>query len=126
MEKLIHCHDGCLAPMIAIQNENGTWEIFGISEVFGMGSGDYKKRLFDFSFSDLIILNSMKGKAYVCLKKYSNWGLLELNDNKTIECDWRIISDFIYTTSEEMLSDYKINKLDFKPDPLTPRRPSAF
>ncbi len=114
MEKLISCHDGCLVPMIAKQYKNGTWEIFGISEVFGMGAGDYKKRLFDFLFSDLIILNSMRGKSYVCLKKDTKWGLLELNDNKTIECDWKIISDFFYTTYEEMLSDYKINILDFR------------
>jgi hypothetical protein len=113
MRKLIHCHDGCLVPMIATQNGNGTWEIFGISEVFGMGSGDYKKRLFDFPISDLLILNSMNGKAYVCLKKDKKWGLLELNDNKTIECEWRIISDFSYNTSEELLLDFKINRLEF-------------
>ena len=113
MEKLIHCHDGCLVPMIAKQNGNATWEIFGISEVFGMGSGDYKKRLFDFSFSDLLILNSMNGKAYVCLKKDTKWGLFELNDNKTIECEWKMISNFTYNTYEELLLEFKINRLEF-------------
>ena len=113
MEKLIHCHDGCLAPMIAKQNENATWEIFGISKVFGMGSGDYKKRLFDFSFSDLLILNSFNGRAYVCLKKDTKWGLLELNDNKTIEGEWKMISNFTFNTCEELLLEFNINRLEF-------------
>jgi hypothetical protein len=87
MEKMICCHDGCLASMIAKQTKNRTWEIFGISEVFGMGSAEYKKRLFDFVFDDLVILNSMSGKAYVCLKKDTKWGLLEVTDNDTVKCD---------------------------------------
>jgi len=113
MVRNIHCHDGSLAPMIAKQNEKGTWDIFGISEVFGMGAADYKTKLFDFEITDLILLNSYNGKAYVCIKKDQKWGLLEIKDNQTNECDWKIISEFTYPTAEKMLSDFKINKLDF-------------
>lgn len=113
MEKRIYCHDGSLAPMIAKYNENGTWDIFGISEVFGMGSADYKTKLFDFVISDLILLNSFSGISYVCLKKDQKWGLLEIKDNQTIESDWKIISEFTYPTVDKMLSDFKINRLDF-------------
>jgi hypothetical protein len=113
MEKRIHCHDGSLAAMIAKHNENSTWDIFGISEVFGMGSADYNTKLFDFVISDLIILNSFSGTAYVCLKKDKKWGLLEIKDNQTIECDWKVISEFTYPTAAKMLSYFKINRLDF-------------
>lgn len=114
MEKKIYCHDGSLAAMVAKKNEKGTWEIFGLSEVFGMGSGDYQKKLFDFSFSDLILLNSMEGKAYVCLKKGTKWGLLELKDNQTHEGEWKLLADFTYLTADEMLLEHNINKLDFQ------------
>ena len=113
MQKLIYCNDGSLAPMIAERIADGTWEIFGISEVFGMGSGDYKTKLFDFVISDLIILNSMEGTSYVCLKKDQKWGLLEVKDNNTIECVWKLMSEFSYSTPKEMLSDFKINRHDF-------------
>lgn len=113
MEKMIHCHDGSLAAMIAKQNEKSTWDIFGISEVFGMGSADYNTKLFDFEISDLVILNSISGISYVCIKKDQKWGLLEIKENETVECDWKMISDFNYPTADKMLSDFKINRLDF-------------
>ena len=99
--------------MIAKRNKNGTWDIFAISEVFGMGRADYKRKLFDFVISDLIILNSFSGTSYVCVKQEQKWGLLEIKANDTIECDWKMISEFTYITAEEMLSDFKINRLDF-------------
>jgi hypothetical protein len=113
MEKRIHCHDGSLAAMIAIKNAKDIWDIFKISDVFGMGSAKYNTKLFDFVISDLIILNSFSGTAYVCLKKEQQWGLLEIKDNQTIQCEWKMISEFTYPTAEKMLSDFKINKLDF-------------
>jgi len=113
MEKRIHCHDGSLAPIIAKQNEKGTWNIFRISEVLGMGSADYSTKLFDFEITDLILLNSYNGKAYVCIKKDQKWGLLEIKNNETIECEWKMISNYIYPSLEKMLFDFKINKGDF-------------
>ena len=95
MEKLIHCTDGSLAPMIAKQIPDGTWEIFGLSEVFGMGSGDFKKKIFDFVISDLMILNSMSGISYIGIKKDQNWGLIEVKDNNTRVIDIDNMSSLI-------------------------------
>lgn len=113
MKKLIHCHDGSLAAMIAKQNKNGTWDLYGISEVIGMGAADYNLKIFDFEIADVIILNSYSGTASVCIKKDQNWGLLEIKANDTIECEWKMISEFTYPTTEKMLSDFKINRSDF-------------
>ena len=113
MEKLIYCHDGSLAPMFAKHNANGSWEIYAISEVFGMGSADYNKKPFDFVISDLIILNSTNGLSYVCLQKEGKWALLEVKDNGKVECDYNLISDFIYANAEEMLFAFNINRGDF-------------
>ena len=113
MAKNIHCHDESLAAMITKQNKNGTWDIFGISEVFGMGAADYNTKLFDFEISDLIILNSFSGMSYVCFKKEQNWELLEIKVSETVECHWKLISEFVYPKAEKMLSDFKINRLDF-------------
>ena len=105
----IYCHDGSLGPMKARQNRNGAWEIFGVSEVRGMGDADYENNLFETDFEELVLLNSFRGIAYVCMKKHGRWGLLEIRDNKTVECEWKIISDFQYSTVEELLDDFKIN-----------------
>ena len=113
MVKNIYCQDASLAAMFAKQKKNGTWDIFRISEIFGMGSADYKAKVFDFEISDLVILNSTTGISYVCVKKDHNWGLLEIKANGTIECEWKMISEFNYPTAEKMLSDFKINQLDF-------------
>ena len=113
MEKNIYCQDASLAAMFAKQKKNGTWDIFRISEVLGMGLADYKAKVFDFEISDLVILNSASGISYVCVKKDQNWGLLEIKANGTIECEWKMISEFTFPTAEKMLSDFKINQLDF-------------
>lgn len=113
MEKRIYCQDSSLAAMIAKQNKNGAWDIFRISKVLGMGSADYNIKLFDFEFSDLIILNSFNGRGYVCVKKDQNWGLLEIKANGTIECEWKMITEFTYTSVDKMLSEFNINSADF-------------
>lgn len=113
MERRIYCHDGSLAAMIAKHNKNGTWDIFRISEVLGMGAADYKAKVFDFEIADLVILNSFNGISYVCAKKEQNWGLLEIKANGTFECEWKMISEFTFPTAEKMLSDFKIDQLDF-------------
>nr|WP_315140354.1 hypothetical protein [uncultured Flavobacterium sp.] len=48
MEKRNHCHGGSLATMIAKQKDKGFWDLFGISEISGLVSADYKSKFFDF------------------------------------------------------------------------------
>lgn len=112
-EKLISCHDGCLTPMIAIMNDKQKWEIFGVSEVFGMGRADYKKKLFEYDFDDIVILNSMYGVSYLCLLKINKWCLIEIKDNSTIECEWKILSYYCEEDLDLLLNQYGINKKEF-------------
>lgn len=113
MEKLIYCHDGCLAAMIASKNKSKKWDIFGISEVRGMGYADYDKKIFDFDFIEVIPLNSFDGKSYVCLNKNNKWGLLEVRESQTVHCDWSVVTDFIYDDIDSMLLEMKIDRNEF-------------
>ena len=110
MQKLIHCIDASITAMIALPNNSNKWDVFAISKIHGMGSADYNKKVFGFDFIDVVPLNSTLGKSYVCLNKDNKWGLLELNDNDTIQCKWELIADFIYDDMDSMLQGRKINK----------------
>ena len=109
-EKLIFCHDGSLAAMIAVKNKSKRWDLLGISEVMGMGNAEYKKKLFDFDFTEVEPMNSHEGISYVCLKKDDKWGLLEVKSSETANAEWKLIADFVYVEMEVMLSEVKIEK----------------
>ncbi len=110
MEKLIYCNDGCLAAMVAIINKSKKWNLFGVSEIYGMGNADYKKKLFDFDFIEIVPLNSYDGKSYVCLNKDNKWGLLEVKDSETAHCEWNLIADFNYDSMDSLLKEMKIDR----------------
>lgn len=114
MRESIYCHDGCLCTMVAKKNRNGTWGIYGPSVVYGMGDAEYEKKLFDFEFEDLLLMNSFRGIAYVCIKKAEKWGLIEIKDNKTVECEWKLISDFSFDSTEEMLIHFNVDISAFR------------
>ena len=113
MEKLIYCNDGCLAAMIARTNKSKKWDLFGISEVRGMGNADYEKKLFDFEFKEVVPLNSFEGKSYVCLNKNKKWGLMEVRESQTVHCEWSIVADFIYDDIDILLLEMKIDRNEF-------------
>jgi len=113
MQKLIHCIDASITAMIALPNQSNKWDVFAISKVHGMGSADYDKKVFDFDFLEVVPLNSSKGLSYVCLNKDNKWGLLELKDNDTLQCEWKLIADFVYDDMDVMLKERKINKIKF-------------
>jgi hypothetical protein len=110
MEKLIFCIDASISAMIALPNKSNKWDLFAISEVRGMGSADYNKKLFDFDFIEIIPLNSCSGISYVCLNKNNKWGLLELKGVGTVQCEWNLIADFDYDDMDIMLKERKINR----------------
>jgi len=114
MEKLFSCHDGCLAPVIAKRNENKKWILFNISEVQGMGMAEYKNRITDIEYDDLIAMNSFSGVSYICTKVNNKWGLIEIKDNQTPQCEWKVLCENKYDSLEALLSDMKINKEDFR------------
>lgn len=114
MEKVIYCNDGSLAAMIARTNKSKKWDLFGISEIRGMGNADYNKKLFDFDFIEVVPLNSFSGKSYVCLNKNNKWGLLEVKNSETPHCEWNIIADFIYNDIDSLLKEMKIDSNEYK------------
>lgn len=113
MIKLIYCNDGSLAAMIAKKNKSGKWDLFGISEIYGMGKADYNKRLFEFDFVEIIPLNSFSGKSYVCLNRNQKWGLIEVKDSQIGHSEWTIIADFIYDDYNSLLTETKIHKNEY-------------
>jgi len=112
-EKLIFCEDWSMSAMIALLNNSNKWDLFAISKVNGMGNADYEKKLFDFDFIEIVPLNSSTGLSYVCLNKDNKWGLLELNGVGNVQCEWKLIADFVYDEMDVMLKERKINKNKF-------------
>jgi len=95
-EILLHCSDGVLATAIAKQS-NKKWTIFGISEVFGFGSADYKKNLFDTTFDRIVPFNSMSGVSYVAVNKGGLWGLIRFRQNSEFTYDKKFFEKAIGT-----------------------------
>jgi len=104
---MIYCHDGSLAAMKAVKNKSKRWDLLGISEVMGMGNAKYEKKLFDFDFTEIEPMNSYDGISYVGLNKNKKWGLMEVKDNRTPQCEWKLIADFVYDEIDVMLSEIK-------------------
>ena len=71
----LYCTDGVMATAIARKTKN-KWKIFGISEIQGFGSADYNKDLFDVSFDDIRVYNSISGVGYIAVKTDFFWGLI--------------------------------------------------
>ena len=112
-EYSITCHDGSIPPMIATQNDTYMWDLFGVSEVHGMGSANYKNKLFPYSFTNIEILNSFRNISYVCLQKGKKWGLLELTYNETAACEWKLVVDFTFDQVDDMLGKYGVKRSEF-------------
>ena len=79
-EILLHCSDGVLATAIAKYSQK-KWTIFGISVVYGFGSAEFEKVLFDMTFDEIIPFNSMSGVSYVAVRKENLWGLIRFRLN---------------------------------------------
>jgi len=110
------CHDGSLVPLIIKKNLNNNYDIFSLSDVLGMGMGEYNNKIFENDFSDYFILNNFSGVSYVCIRKQL-WGLLKLEqDSKSTNffgVRWELVSDFTYSTVDELLNYYGIDKTNF-------------
>lgn len=109
-KKACHCHDGSLVPIWAIRNNCKKWELYGISVVHGQGDADHNNKIIPDEFDEVIALNSFSGKSYIVLRKDTKWGLIELKDNSTAQCEWKIISNFVHESYNDLLTDMQINK----------------
>ncbi|MBF0103074.1 MAG: hypothetical protein HQK77_19420 [Desulfobacterales bacterium] len=107
-EKRCFCHDGCIVPFFIVKNNNRKYELHGISVVFGQGHADYRK-IIDNEFDEVVPLNSFSGKSYIVLRKNKKWGILELIDNSTPECELKTICDFMYENLHDMFEHIKID-----------------
>ena len=79
-EVYLYCTDGALVTAIAKYSKK-KWTILGISEVHGFGNADYKKKLFNKTFEEIIAFNSTSGVAYIAVKKAELWGLIRFRQN---------------------------------------------
>lgn len=102
-ENQCHCTDGCLANMVIEQNQNAKYEIFTVSEVYGMGRADYNERVIAEEFDNIIPFNSHTGISHVALLKNNSWRLIEItNDRTTIKGKWRWIDGLSFDSLEEV------------------------
>ena len=113
-EKMCFCADRSIAPVIARKSGSGKWQLFGISRVLGMGSAEFDLPVSLDKFDEVIPLNSFAGRSYVGLRKAAKWGLLEIRDNATLECEWSMISDFSYDRLEDVLEEKLIDRKDYR------------
>ncbi len=112
-EKLVGFNDGCLAAMIGRVDGNGKWELMGISEVFGMGSAEYNRKVLDDEFDDLVAMSSFSGVAYVALKKGGRWGMVKVEDNGGLDGKWSLVERFEVNNLRALLERCGINREDF-------------
>ncbi len=107
-EKLFSCHDGCQAPIIGIRNKNKKWELFTISQVIGMGVAKYETKVTDLLYDDLVEMNSTLGLSYIGTCLNHKWGLIQIKNNHTPQCEWKVLSENKYDSLEALLEDLKI------------------
>ncbi len=108
-----HCHDGCIPPVIAVKNNNNKWELYGISKVYGMGNAEWEKKLYNDEFDEVIPLNSFSGLSYIIICKNNKYGLIQIKDNKEIECEITMLEGMTYDNKDELLQDKNIRIEDY-------------
>lgn len=115
--RFIHCHcnDGFMAPVIAKEQSSKHWQLYGLSEVMGMGVGEWSKPLLPEPCDEVVALNRMDGHtSYVAFRQDAFWSLLKIDDNGKLECATRLIKPI---NSQPILDDLLriqgISKEDF-------------
>jgi hypothetical protein len=64
-EKQIYCTDLSICAGIARRNVRGKWELWGLSEVLGMGNAEYNVRLSPEEYDEVYTTNTCTGIAIV-------------------------------------------------------------
>jgi hypothetical protein len=123
---LCYCDDGCLAAAVAGKNKSKKWEIFSISRVYGQGSADYERNIFNATYDKIVLFNSFSGVSYIAVYKNELWGLIRLrwlDDTEYMEL--KNVSDrkssvepsdlnTVYSLDREikMIEEIKFNSID--------------
>ena len=82
-EIYIHCTDGYMQTANLKQTKKG-WKIMVLPKLLSKGELEYKRALFNTSFDDLVLFNSMSGISYTAVKKNDLWGLIRFRQDKDI------------------------------------------
>jgi len=103
--------------MLARANRRQKWVLYGISKVYGQGSAEYERKIFNEEFDDIVPLNNMKGVSYVALSRKGKWGLIELSvtDPFTLECAWKWVAEIEHDSLDGLLATKKIDTNEFTP-----------
>lgn len=104
-----------MAPVIAKEQSFKKWQLYGLSEVMGMGVGEWSKPLLPEPCDEVVALNRMDGHtSYVAFRQDAFWSLLKIEDNGKLECATRLIEPI---NSQPILDDLLriqgISKEDF-------------
>ncbi|GHT19028.1 hypothetical protein AGMMS4957_02410 [Bacteroidia bacterium] len=106
-----YCTDASIVAGLGQLNSNGKWELFGISEVLGMGNAEYKKRLLPDAVDAIIPYNSFSGVSYIGICKDKKWGLMKIALDETsqlIKFDYNLVEDVKYASILELEKKYAI------------------
>lgn len=109
-----HCTDASIVPVIATRKPGQKWQLFGISEVQGMGNASHEKNLFGEEYDEIVPLNSMKGLSYILFRQGEKWGVIQIRDNRKIECEIKKLSQAKFESEDEVLRAYNISRGDFR------------
>lgn len=108
-----HCTDASIAPVIAIKRAGQKWQLFGISEVHGMGSASHDKNLFAEEYDEIVPLNSMRGVSYILYRQGSKWGIIQIKDNRRIECAITKLKAASFASEAALLKAMHIDRKKF-------------
>lgn len=96
------CTDRCLVNMVINQDAKGKYELFTVSEVYGMGAADYNEKVLAEEFDDIVPFNTMTGISHVALLKNNRWRLIEITNDGTIKGKWIWINGLSFDSLEEV------------------------
>jgi len=124
MKRIIscHCNDGCMPPVLAEEDGPNRWRLMGLSKVMGMGVGEWARPLLESSCDEVVAFNRMDGKnSYVAFRQKSDWSLLEIKDNGTLECAVNLLgTDGKFEDLDLLLKNQGISRTDFMIDHVDP------
>lgn len=107
---LCACTDGAMAPMLIVKTPNKKFTLYGISKIYGFGIGDWNKKIIDDEFDEIRPYNTFNGTSHIALRKNNKWGLIELRDNDTVECELKILTENKYEELDKLLKMYDVKE----------------
>lgn len=73
-----------------------------------MGNAEYNCPINDIEYDDLVDFNSFSGTSYIATKLNDKWGLIEIRDNNTPQCAWKVLAENNYNSLEELIKKWNL------------------